>query len=191
MNAIIFLRQDKIPKVTPEILHWIESQLPPEAHPERAQSFLLSRLALKMALESVLKHEISIKDIRLDHHHFLNSFPGLHASLSHTKDAAVAWVRNHKGHGIDLERLDRPIKESIWERIHHPQDDKGLTRLELWCLKEAAFKALYNAGHIHGPIPFAEIVFRKDGIWQWKSVTGHYQTSLQDQEWQLAQAWFN
>jgi 4'-phosphopantetheinyl transferase EntD len=191
MDAMIFLNQGQTLKTTPEMVHWVETMLPADVHPERAQSFLLSRLALQEALQTLLARKIAPTELGLVHHHALHSFPDCFATLSHTKDAAVAWVRKQRGHGIDLERLDRPLKESIWERIHHPDDDKNLTRLELWCLKEAAFKALFNGQHIHGPVAFKDIQFKKDGHWQWRSVSGHYLTSIEDGQWQVARAWFN
>ncbi len=188
MDTVIFLKHLMLNTATPELTHWAQSQLPTGTHQARQDSFLLSRIALKIALE---KNHISPapSHLTLAHHHELTSYPQIYASLSHTKDAAVAWVRNQKGFGIDIERLDRVIKEAVWERVHNPQDSKNLTRLELWCLKEAVFKTLSNANLISGPIPFADIQFSENGEWTWHQVKGHYRSTIFEQEWQCAQAW--
>lgn len=190
MDSVVFLKNGQLPPLTPEMIQWVENALPEQTHPERAQSFLLSRFALKMAMEKVLGREVFPDELGLKNHHQIEAYPKLFVSLSHTKDAACAWVREQSGHGIDLERLDRPLKDAIWERVHHSEDEASLSRIELWCLKEAAFKALFNAHHINGPIAFKEIQFKKDGVWHWKAVTGHYLTSIEDNQWQLARAWF-
>ncbi|MFY7992225.1 MAG: 4'-phosphopantetheinyl transferase family protein [Bacteriovoracaceae bacterium] len=190
MESTVFLSQNKLTGVTPEMVHWVESVLPQETHPERAQSFLLSRLALKQALESVMGHVVPLEKLTLTHHHQLRFYPDYFVSLSHTKEAAMAWVRTTRGHGIDLERADRVLKDSILERIRHTDDNSALSPIELWCLKEAAFKALFNAGHISGPIAFKEIRFEQEGKWQWREISGHSLISLEDEQWQVAKAWF-
>lgn len=59
--------------------------------------------------------------------------------------------------GIDIESLERQVKEAIAKRIAHPSDAK-LRNLELWCLKEAVFKCLMNTGKFTKPFDFSEIL---------------------------------
>lgn len=188
---MIFLTQNQSSEISDELKLWAQSQLGSEVHPSRMQSFLLSRLALKLALSHHIGGEVQARELYLNHFHECQRFPGIYASLSHTKDAAVAWVQDKRGFGIDLERRDREIKNSVWERIHNPKDSQNLDKVESWCLKEAIFKALFNAGHISGPIPFKDIHLQDNGNWSCQEFLGEYLLSRQDQKWQIAQAWLS
>ncbi len=183
MDTVYFQKQQNDLSLSQDLLDWAKNQLPEKSHPARVQGFLLSRLALQTVLSAEL-HELELID-----HHKLPARPNTFVSLSHTKDAAIVWVRDQKGHGIDIERIDRVLKDSIWERISNSSDDQSLSRIELWCLKEAAFKSLSNSGHIQGPIPFNEIILKNNKEWNWKTVSGQCQTYIEQVHWQVAKAW--
>ena len=46
--------------------------------------------------------------------------------------------------GIDLEQASRKVDQKVIQRISHQDDEYGdLTPLQIWCAKEACFKAIY------------------------------------------------
>lgn len=114
----------------------------------RKQHWQNSRLALAHCfLEEAVKtsmETITHEDLLIEKHHHLLHHPDLLVSLSHTRGAAAAILAPKSDEllsvGIDVERADRTIKEGVLEKYDHP-DDHGLNPLELWCAKEAAFKA--------------------------------------------------
>lgn len=67
-------------------------------------------------------------------------------SLSHTKDA-VAVAVSRKPVGVDLECTDHPVRPGLAEKIlteeekNLPREDENQFLLEMWCAKEALFKA--------------------------------------------------
>ncbi|HXH30601.1 MAG TPA: 4'-phosphopantetheinyl transferase superfamily protein [Bacteriovoracaceae bacterium] len=134
-----------------------------EIHPHRKQGFLLSREALRIALESQ-GHTPTISDLNVLQHRSLARFTDLTLSLSHTPlvgAAVIADKGTHPAVGIDVEARSRRVKDTIIERISHPRDEK-FTGLELWCLKEATFKALMNTGRFERPVEFSSLEIRKD-----------------------------
>ena len=141
------------------------STLGSEVHSDRKMGFLLSRDALKSALE-FKGIEVAIKDLVLEGYHALSSHPQLTISLSHTKACGAAIVAERKEFrsvGIDVEDEARVVKDSIRERVAHP-DDQNLRNIELWCVKEAVFKALMNTDLFPKPIEFGSILI-KDQKW--------------------------
>lgn len=75
-------------------------------------------------------------------------------SLSHTRGLA-GFALCSKGHGIglDLEWRDRPMNLTSQRLFKHDQDEENFflneqSLLSLWCIKEAAFKALSLDGAI-------------------------------------------
>lgn len=133
-------------------------------HPDRKMGFLLSREALKMALKS-FGFDSPIRDLKLSHFHQLLLSPELTISLSHTKECGAALIGDRKDFhslGIDLEHEERQVKDSILERIAHPDDDDSLRKIEMWCLKEACFKALMNTGKFGAPVEFSSIHVARD-----------------------------
>lgn len=142
----------------PEWEKFAAQSLDPGVHPQRKHSFLLARDALKKCLES-LGQSISIQDLNLVDYHYLKSSPDLTISLSHTKTHGAALVAERKIYravGIDIEEKTRLVKDSIRARVLHPHD-YNLSSIELWCAKEAAFKALMNTGEFNNPMEFSSI----------------------------------
>jgi phosphopantetheinyl transferase (holo-ACP synthase) len=136
-----------------------------QVHSNRKKGFLLSRAALK---ECLIECGISltISELTLREFHQIEGHPQFTISLSHSKDCGAALVADkniYRSVGIDIESEDRVVKESIRERVSHPKDI-ALRNIELWCLKEAAFKALMNTGLFEKPIEFSSIII-KEGQW--------------------------
>lgn len=129
-----------------------------EVHSDRKNGFLLSREALLLTLKE-LQNSVNISDLTLDGYSTLPSFPQYTVSLSHTKECGAALLADRqtfRSVGIDIEQEERPVKDSIVERVSNPHDT-SLRNIELWCLKEAAFKALMNSGVFEKPIEFSSI----------------------------------
>lgn len=149
-----------------------------DVHSDRKKGFLLSRDALKNALSS-LRISTSPLDLVLTPFHQLEKFPDLCISLSHTKELGAALVgdrKNFRSVGVDVEHEERLVKEMIRQRIAHPEDE-NLRNIELWCLKEAAFKAIMNTENFEHPVEFSSI---KIGDRKWS----HSPSGLEG-EWEL------
>ena len=141
------------------------STLGADVHSDRKMGFFLSREALKNAL-SEQGFTPSLSQLTLVNYHELKDFPQLTISLSHTKECGAALIAERKifrSVGIDIENEGRLVKDSIRERIAH-QGDINLRNIEIWCLKEAVFKALMNTGLFPKPIEFGSIEI-KNGKW--------------------------
>jgi phosphopantetheinyl transferase (holo-ACP synthase) len=132
-------------------------------NPKRKQGFLLAREALKSCFSN-RGLELEISELQLEKFSKVLGFPELTISLSHTKDAGAALVEDAKVYrsvGIDIEQENRPVKDSIIQRVAHPEDER-LRNIELWCLKEAVFKVLMNTGLFEKNVEFASIKIGKD-----------------------------
>ncbi|MEZ4871800.1 MAG: 4'-phosphopantetheinyl transferase superfamily protein [Bdellovibrionales bacterium] len=71
-------------------------------------------------------------------------FKGFNVSISHTENFGGFIITNKEVWcGFDIERRER-IHRPLVERISHPREmqEVGDNYAHLWCLKEAAFKAL-------------------------------------------------
>lgn len=139
---------------------------------------MLSREALIMALKEA-GYSCSIPHLKMEQYSGLKSFPQFTISLSHTKEAGAAVVADRqtfRSVGIDIEHEERLVKEAVIERVSHP-GDLVLRNIEIWCLKEAAFKAIMNTGSFEAPVSFSSIQI-EDKTWS------HSPSSLQG-EWEL------
>lgn len=145
----------------PESPEWeklVQMSLGGDVHEERKRGFLLSREALKQALQE-RGIDIPVGQLTLVHYHALQGFPQLTISLSHTKlcGAAIVASRNeYRSVGIDIEEESRTVKDAIRERIAHP-GDANFRNIEVWCAKEAVFKVLMNTGLFEKPLEFGSI----------------------------------
>jgi phosphopantetheinyl transferase (holo-ACP synthase) len=161
----------------PEWESLVNSSLHSDVHIDRKNGFLLSRQALLLAL-SEQGIEISIGSLVLTSFSEIKGLQQFTISLSHTKTAGAALVADRKKFrsvGIDIEQEERLVKDSIKERITHPLDI-NLRNIELWCLKEAAFKALMNSGSFVSPFEFSSILISAnkwahppsglEGVWE-------------------------
>ena len=129
-----------------------------DIHPDRKRGFILSRMALLRAL-SDMGQAASPQDLVLENYSKLKAFPHLTVSLSHTKDKGAALIADqhtYRSVGIDIEQEARLVKDLVAQRIAHPKDLK-LRNIEIWCLKEAVFKALMNSGEFEQNVKFSSI----------------------------------
>ncbi len=115
-------------------------------HAHRAIQFFSSRWALSecLALMDITPPD-SLLDLEVIDHGHLKTRPELIVSLSHTEDygaAALAYQNQHRAIGIDIENKSRNIKDATKKLFVNDRDDDA-SLLELWCKKEAAFKAIY------------------------------------------------
>lgn len=127
-------------------------------HSDRKNGFLLARQALQNCLAEV-GVSLSPKGLNLRNYHQLENVEQFTISLSHTSECGAAMLADRKKFravGIDVEREDRVVKDTIAERIAH-KDDANFRNIELWCLKEAAFKALMNTDTFEKPVEFSSI----------------------------------
>jgi 4'-phosphopantetheinyl transferase EntD len=162
----------------PEWKSLVKSSLGEGVHSNRKFGFMLSREALIMALKEA-GYSCSIPHLKMEQYSGLKSFPQFTISLSHTKEAGAAVVADRqtfRSVGIDIEHEERLVKEAVIERVSHP-GDLVLRNIEIWCLKEAAFKAIMNTGSFEAPVSFSSIQI-EDKTWS------HSPSSLQG-EWEL------
>jgi phosphopantetheinyl transferase (holo-ACP synthase) len=134
-------------------------------HSDRLMSWCLSREALRICFEENGIY-LNIKDLRVSGYSALRNVPQFTLSISHTKGLGAALIadkRLYRSVGIDIEREEREVKESIILRISHPKDFK-LRKIELWCIKEAVFKAIMNTGVLETAVEFSSI-WIQDKTW--------------------------
>jgi phosphopantetheinyl transferase (holo-ACP synthase) len=106
-----------------------------------------SRMALKLLMESSHGAIVpSIDDLTLINFINLKNYPEYMISLSHTKKvgaAIVGKISKFRGVGVDIEWKNRPIKNGATKYFQN-EFDETMEPLELWVMKEAAFKALHS-----------------------------------------------
>lgn len=115
---------------------------------------LQSALAWKLLENLLLRHcGISPYALRLDRttlgKPFLRGYPGLHISLSHCPEAAMALVSDIPA-ACDIERIQNPDSqtEAVAELYYSPAErrliagspDPALEFTKIWTVKEAVFK---------------------------------------------------
>lgn len=127
-----------------------------------------SRLALKQILTN---RGHAINDLKIDlamsDFQNLEKFPDYLTSISHTKGAgacALAHKNDCLSLGIDIEWSDRPMKKEAQKFFRHPEDSDNKNDLELWTMKEAAFKALSPLG-FPGVLVLSKIIIRNGQFW--------------------------
>ncbi len=149
-------------------------------HPGRAHGFCLAREALRLCLIERGLH-LPIAKLKLETFDQLEDLPKLTLSLSHTGQWGAALVgdrHEYQSLGIDVESTLRKVNPDVLKRISHPMD-ADLASLELWCLKEATFKALMNTRQFEKNIEFRDLCIQSP------TQTWHHTSGLQG-EWSLA-----
>ncbi len=145
---------------------------------KRVRDHYTSRLALIEALNSPKVK--SYEDLKIENHHHLVSLPQFIVSLTHTNTLAAAVTTDQElieSVGIDLEARNREMKTGIL-KFFLREDDQIENPLELWCLKEAAFKALSPLYHEEKQLVLKDICIRNDGSFVLDSkqgLSGYYQ----------------
>lgn len=143
----------------------VDFTCPEDFYPSKKQEFRLSRFSLSnLTMTHLGSSQLEIEDF--DHLSFNHDFK---VSLSHTKDAGCAVISNSPttlGIGIDIEDKNRKYRSGIEKFYILPnEDDKNLNKLQLWCAKEAAYKAYYYQylqTHSTKPLVLKDFVI-KDG----------------------------
>ena len=82
-------------------------------------------------------------------HHKVELFPEMTFSLAHTKEmvlAICAPIKDFIGLGCDLELKTRKFPARAESHFMNNKDNTSYGKLTTWCIKEACFKALSNAG---------------------------------------------
>lgn len=120
------------------IKYLVTTSCPSEFLPTHREDHRLSRFALAKLS--------GCESLEIYNHHHLVEKPSTTVSLSHTKNLAVAAINDSpkaRSIGIDIEWCDRECKPGIEKFFLREQDDKSLKLMELWGVKEAAYKAFY------------------------------------------------
>lgn len=137
----------------------IKLTLGDEVHSGRKKGFVLAREALKKCLKDS-GQDVSTRQLKLKDYSILEDFPDLTLSLSDSRDCGAAILarrQDFRSVGIDIEHEERQVNDAILARVSHPDDHRTLRKIELWCLKEAVFKALMNSGRFEKPVEFSSI----------------------------------
>jgi len=144
-------------------------------------AFTNSRLALKKLLELKGHQVLDLKtDLALLDFQNLPKYPEYLISLSHTKGAGasvLALKQDYLSLGIDIEWSDRHFKAEAQKFLRHPEDSMNDNLLELWTMKEAAFKALSPLG-FPGVLVLSKIIIQNGEFWtnEKKEVRGKVET---------------
>ena len=148
--------------------------------PKRARLHYTSRLALQGALKMVSDRDfLEYDELEIVNHQYLKEDRRILVSISHTNDFAVASVSDSdqlSSIGVDLEVSTREIKEGIYKFFIN-ESDQITNTLELWCIKEAAFKALSPLYQEEKTLVLKDINILKDGTFhlsQCKDLSGFW-----------------
>jgi phosphopantetheinyl transferase (holo-ACP synthase) len=172
----------------PEWENLVTHFLGPGVHPGRQKGFCLAREALRLALKEQ-GEKVEISDLGLQQHCEVSKAKKWTISISHTPlwgAAIIGDKKEYRSVGIDIEPMVREVKQIIRERISHPED-MNLRNLELWCVKEAAFKAAMNTLIFEKPIEFSDLLITHEkwthlpskiqGEWHIQNLHEHMLTS--------------
>ena len=135
------------------------------------EEYYSSRLALRRCL---LAEKISLrpKALEIVNYHHLSSHPHCVVSLSHTRlknslcvaVAALGKDSDYCSLGVDIEWGKRSLPLGPLRRILHPEDTPYLGSLELWVMKEAAYKALWPLVEEKMALQFSKISIQGDRL---------------------------
>ncbi len=143
MSDLITLTWDSAPVATRDQWHQVARERMSDVHANRQREWALARMCLALCFE---KHGIALNPTQavFKNHHEVAHLPAWRFSLTHSREVAGAWLMpaaQVRGLGVDVELSNRKVPPQVKARLAHKQDIQ-LNDLELWTLKEAAFKAL-------------------------------------------------
>jgi 4'-phosphopantetheinyl transferase EntD len=155
---------------------------------KRASEHYTSRLALLESLKSCKLDQFkSYSDLTIvNHHHMLLAEEAL-VSLSHTHHFAMASVTNCSditSIGIDLENIEREIKPGL-KKFYNNTHDQIQDQLRLWCIKEAAFKAISPLYEGEKQLVLKDIAILENGEFSLlleKPISGYWKCSLKKEK---------
>ena len=167
MNNLILKFYSLDPQTDARLMdgQWSNIFIPEHLHPNLSLQKKAARLALYDALMEMGK-KVKFEHMEIINHHYVVNVPGTLVSLSHTKDMAVAIIAKQGeifSIGVDIERVDRPLKAELVSKFKNEKDDQTLSDLELWVLKEACFKALspvYKRLHLKRTLILKDIIIK-------------------------------
>jgi hypothetical protein len=137
-------------------------KIPYELFASSEDGFITTRTALKTLLS---KEGLPITDLKVElslhNHREIPKYPQYFTSLSHTRGmGAAALIKRDLvlGVGIDVEWSDRIIKPGMEKFFVNELDQTNLKPIELWTVKEAAFKTLSPIGTFPGTLVLSKII---------------------------------
>lgn len=108
---------------------------------KRIREYAASRKALSLACSIY-----EIDQLEIEAHHHLKNHPHIKVSLSHTRGLSAAVASKELvSVGVDVEFIDREFNHKT-SKFFLRDDDLEMPLLELWTIKEAAFKAIDPMG---------------------------------------------
>jgi 4'-phosphopantetheinyl transferase EntD len=128
-------------------------------------------------------------ELHSESHSSLATHPEWIFSISHTRDSAMVWLAPSGNQiGADVEIVTREISPVAMQRLRSQRDDvRGLSAIEIWTLKEAAFKALTPKQQ--GDAWVFDMVIRGNEFFSPdETVAGYWRQEL-DQQWVRSIAW--
>ncbi len=151
---------------------------------EKRQKENLSRSVHPVRLKSSVLARMSFEKLKRLHGTAFNP------SYSHTEELGLCSVTLEQSlySGIDIERSDRVIRKDALKMFIN-DDDSDLTPLQLWCLKEAAFKALNNSLKSQGPKLIKPIIIHENQKFSFGKFQGDWkltETFLRDHHYLVA-----
>lgn len=134
---------------------------------KRLRDHYTSRLSLINAVKELRDSsiELTYQDVLIENHLHLKSSPEIIASVTHTNSFAAAVVTDSQkisSVGIDIESRERQLKEGI-KKFYILENDEIKDPLELWCIKEAAFKAISPLYKEEKRLVLKDITVKRDG----------------------------
>ena len=142
-----------------------------QGYPRSFGEYYSSRLALRRCLLAE-KISLSPKALEIVNYHHLNFYPSCLVSLSHARledslcvaAAILGKDSDYCSLGVDIEWGKRSLPLGLLRRILHPEDTPSLGSLELWMMKEAAYKALWPLVEEKTALQFSKISIQGDRL---------------------------
>lgn len=159
------------------------------AHVDRKNEWTFSREVLRRAFENAgVKFDLSLFDT--ENKQKLEGLDEWSFSVSHTDGISVAWVAKSSdvlGLGVDVELSGRTLSRAASERLVNSSDTIA-PGIELWSVKEAAYKAFYLTG-LQEKLSIKDIVINQ-GTFSALGVSGFWQQSYKDR-YLISFAWIS
>lgn len=168
----------------------IKKHLGDTVHPNRRMGFIRSREALMQCFAEA-GHHLTIDQLEVESFSQLKNIREFKISLAHNPQWGAALIADSSQYlsiGIDIEERNREVKNTILERIGHP-DDLKISPILNWAIKEAAFKALMNSHRFEKPIEFSSIQIMKNEFLHQGSELGGKWEQIPHESLIIVQAW--
>ena len=151
------------------------------SHVRRKQDWVTSRVALQKLFLS-MGQAVTAEQLAKSGHQTIPAVIDFKFSLSHSETGALVWLvpKSEKlAIGVDIESMDRKMNPNLENRIRNQQDDKSLSLIGLWSLKEAIYKSLPKT--MQPGLAFSQIYSQAgDFFIPLLSVKGHWLQKIED-----------